>query len=224
MRNPKGLMPKAVGPMALVYKGIEEWLISSPRIEKILAIIPDWFIAGIVAFSVAAWWFDPLRVRLWSRLTDHFEVRSVIKGEPLSAKGNIMSVEANLRFRKPTKGHLWLRVFAQTGLGKLSRETVIDLGEVDEPKGGTKRIEIARRHVAYPGWEPKQDTWGGESGEIAGFDGLAIAVIELTGAWPTQKHKVLVISPNYCGNETRPSVYGISENVDVWRIENEHRK
>jgi hypothetical protein len=140
---------------------------SSEAYLNVVRAMPEWLGWLLAGLSFGAWlfydWKDESRlIKLWKLLTEHFTVRAIVQNEPLSDKGNLMSIEALLRFRRPTKGHLWLRVFHCTGMGRTSREEVIDLGEIDQPKGGRMKVEIARRAVQFPGWEPVHDTWGGK--------------------------------------------------------------
>ena len=94
-------------------------------------------------------------------------------------------------------------------------EFVIDLGSVDEPKGGTKGFEIARMAIQHPGWDHTQSQgWFGGNGLVAASQN--IVTIELTGAWPTQRHKFMAASLQYYGGETRPGLFVLNKEEDVF--------
>jgi hypothetical protein len=186
----------------------------------VVASVPDWLFYAAVGFAVASYVWDPFqkdsRLRqIWHWLFDRFEIKHLVINEPLSPAGDLLSVDLLLRFRKATKGKLLLRVFSCTGMAYEPREFVVDLGDIDEPRGGTKRFEIARLAIQHPGWDHAQiQGWIGGESLIAGSQN--IAAIELTGVWPTQSHKFMVARLQYHGGETRPGLFVLDEEEDVF--------
>ena len=188
--------------------------------RDLVASVPDWLFYVAVGFAIASYVWDPFqkesRLRqLWHWLFDKFEIKHLVIGEPLSATGDLLSVDLLVRFRRPTKGKLLLRVFSCTGMACEPREFVVTLGDIDEPRGGTRRFEIARLAIQHPGWDHTQvQGWTGGESLIAGSQN--IAVIELVGVWPPQRHKFMVARLQYHGGETRPGLFVLDEEEEIF--------
>lgn len=188
--------------------------------QNFVASMPDWLFPFSIGVAVASYVWDPFqsnsRLRqLWHWLFDRFEIKHLVVKEPLSAHGDLLSVELLLRFRKATKGTLLLRVFGCTGMGKEPREFVVNLGDVDEPRGGTKCFEIARLAIQHQDWDHTQiQGWIGGESLIGGSQN--IAVVELTGTWPPQSHKFMIARLQYHGRQTRPGLFVLDAEEDVF--------
>ena len=204
-----------------------EKITNSESYLELVQAVPDGIVWTLVGMGIGLWLFfpwdeDSRASKIWHWATDKFEVVNVNQDEPLSDKGNLISISALLRFRKATKGHLWLRVYHGIGLQKSPREEVLDLGSVNEPKGAMRKVEIVRRAIPYPGrTEMQTHGWGGGAQIEPSImpNSRHIAVIELTGGIWTQRYKVFVATIDFCGNEVRPSLFGIGQDCDIWSTE-----
>lgn len=197
-----------------------ELITSNPVYTGLVQSMPDWMLPASLGFALAVWAVDPftndsrlLQLRGW--LFDRFRVHALTVGEPLSAAGDILSVDITLRFRKVTKGHLWLRVYSCTGMARPPLEFVVDLGVVDQPKGGKLHYEVARLLITHPGCDPEQ-TQGWIGGESLVGNSQNIAYLELRGAFPTQVYRFFVARSDYAGQQAKPGLFVIGEDEDIF--------
>ena len=205
------------------------WKIPAAAVTKaqwyqgLVASVPDWLFYIAIGFAIASYVWDPFqkesRLRqAWHWLFDRFEIVNLTVQEPLSAKRDVLSIKLDLRFRRATKGQLWLRVFHCTGMAREPHETVIDLGAVDLPRGGRHTFEVARIAIQHPGLDHTQpqgwaiDYNGGSL--VPGSEN--IAQIELTGVMIGQVSRFLVVHSGHGGGEIRPNLFVIKEDDDIF--------
>ena len=202
-------------PAAAIFKA--QWY------QDLVACVPDWLFYIAVGFAVASYVWDPFQKESWLRqwwhwCFDRFEIIDLVVQEPLTAKRDVVSVRLNLRFRRATKGHLWLRVFHCTGAAYKPHESVKDLGAVDLPRGGRYTLEVARLAIPHPGWDHTQP-----QGWVIDHNGGAlvpgsenIGQIELTGVMIGQTARFLVVHSGQGGGEIRPNLFVIKEEEDIF--------
>ena len=191
--------------------------------QDLVANVPDWLFYIAAGFAVASYIWDPFqkesRLRqLWHWCFDNFEIENIAVQEPLTATRDVVSIRLNLRFRRATKGHLWLRVFHCTGMAHKPHESVIDLGAVDLPRGGRHTLEVARLAIPHPGLDHTQpqgwaiDHNGGSL--VPGSEN--IAQIELKGVFIGQTARFLVVHSGSGGGEIRPNLFVLKEDEDIF--------
>ncbi len=191
--------------------------------QELVAKVPDWLFPFTVGIAFASYALDPFqrdsRLRqIWHWCFDRFEIVNLVVQEPLTAMRDVVSIRLNLRFRRATKGHLWLRVFHCTGTAYKPHESVIGLGAVDLPRGGLYTLEIARLAIPHPGWDQAQP-----QGWVIDHNGGAlvpgsqnIAQIELKGVLIGQTARFLVVHSGHGGGEIRPNLFVLKEEEDIF--------
>lgn len=193
---------------------------NGPLYQRLVANVPDGLFWASVGFAVASVMWDPFqrdsRVRqLWHWAFDRFAVQMLTVNEPLSASGDLLSVDLVLRFRRRTRGRLSLHVQSCTGMSYAPHEFVALQEDIDEVAGSTKRIEVARLAIQHPGWDHTQSQgWIGGESLVAGSQN--IVSIKLDGVFPRQTHRFLVIRPAYQGGETRPGLVVLDSEEDIF--------
>ena len=191
--------------------------------QDLVANVPDWLLYIAVGFAVASYVWDPFqrdsRLRqLWRLCFDRFETVDLVVLERPTAARDVVSIRLNLRFRRATKGHLWLRVFHCVGTTHKPHESVIDLGPIALPRGGRYTLEVARLVIPHPGWDNTQPQgWAVDHNGGSLVPGTSnIAQIELTGVWIGQTARFLVVHSGSGGGEIRPNLFVLKEDEDIF--------
>lgn len=192
-----------------------------------MGLIPDWVLAGIIAFSAAAWWFDPWRERLWGWMTDSFDVIGVDVGKFLEydqqdrTPESDIEVRLRIRFRRSGRFKLSMRVFQCTGMGREPLHLFQSLGSISASKGQELRIPIASVGFPEPGWDNEKERGWGPRKEGSVIRGSRNVVSVQAKGWMTQSFKVFIemVDHNKGGQKHRPSLYVQDENDNIWGVD-----
>jgi len=209
-------------PAELVY--------NSPAYLRLVNSMPEWLLPASLGFVIAVWLVDPWtsdsRLREWWKwATDVFEVEHLHAQSfwpNWDADGGSMpetdiGVRLRIRFRRRTKGNLWLRVFSCTGQGRKPLEKVINLGSVDALKGEVMDIPVVDAGIPEPGWDhTRKRGWGPD--KSADFIGGSrnVAILECSHGGITQKHRFFVAMVSHVGKHGAPRIYIQDEDDDIF--------